>query len=193
MKVKLDSPIIVEGKYDKIRLENIFDTPIITTEGFGIFKNKDKKDYIKRLAQKGGIIILTDSDHAGIMIRNHLKSFLPNDKIINVYMPEIIGKEKRKNAPSKQGLLGVEGIDDEVIISAFERVGAIGNCLENSDKITKLDLYNLGITGGENSASLRKELLKKLALPTGLSVNAMLDAVNFLYTKEEFVKLIKGE
>ncbi|MBR5451938.1 MAG: DUF4093 domain-containing protein [Clostridia bacterium] len=193
MKIKLERAVIVEGKYDKIRLENIFDAPIITTDGFGIFKNKDKKDYIKRLAEKGGIIILTDSDSAGIMIRNRLKSFLPNDKIINLYLPEIIGKEKRKTAPSKEGLLGVEGIDDEIIISAFERAGIVGNKCENCDKITKLDLYNLGITGGENSSNYRKELLKKLSLPTGLSTAAMLEAVNFLYTKEEFQKLVKGE
>ena len=193
MKIKLDSPIIVEGKYDKIRLENIFETPIIITEGFGIFKNKDKKDFIKLLAQKSGIIVLTDSDSAGIMIRNHLKSFVPNDKIINIYLPEISGKERRKSSPSKQGILGVEGIDDDIIVSAFERAGVIGTKRESNDKITKLDLYNLGIVGGEQSAKLRSEILAKLSLPTGLSTMSMLDAINFLYTKEEFLKLIKGE
>ena len=193
MKIKLDSPIIVEGKYDKIRLENIFETPIIITEGFGIFKNKDKKDFIKLLAQKSGIIVLTDSDSAGIMIRNHLKSFVPNDKIINIYLPEISGKERRKSSPSKQGILGVEGIDDDIIVSAFERAGVIGTKRESNDKITKLDLYNLGIVGGEQSAKLRSEILAKLSLPTGLSATSMLEAINFLYTKEEFLKLIKGE
>ena len=193
MKIKLDSPIIVEGKYDKIRLENIFETPIIITEGFGIFKNKDKKDFIKLLAQKSGIIVLTDSDSAGIMIRNHLKSFVPNDKIINIYLPEISGKERRKSSPSKQGILGVEGIDDDIIVSAFERAGVIGTKRESNDKITKLDLYNLGIVGGEQSAKLRLEILAKLSLPTGLSATSMLEAINFLYTKEEFLKLIKGE
>lgn len=193
MKIKLDSPIIVEGKYDKIRLENIFETPIIITEGFGIFKNKDKKDFIKLLAQKSGIIVLTDSDSAGIMIRNHLKSFVPNDKIINIYLPEISGKERRKSSPSKQGILGVEGIDDDIIVSAFERAGVIGTKRESNDKITKLDLYNLGISGGSQSARLRRELLAKLSLPTGLSATSMLEAINFLYTKEEFLKLIKGE
>lgn len=193
MKIKLDSPIIVEGKYDKIRLENIFETPIIITEGFGIFKNKDKKDFIKLLAQKSGIIVLTDSDSAGIMIRNHLKSFVPNDKIINIYLPEISGKERRKSSPSKQGILGVEGIDDDIIVSAFERAGVIGTKRETNDKITKLDLYNLGIVGGEQSAKLRSEILAKLSLPTGLSATSMLEAINFLYTKEEFLKLIKGE
>lgn len=193
MKIKLDSPIIVEGKYDKIRLENIFETPIIITEGFGIFKNKDKKDFIKLLAQKSGIIVLTDSDSAGIMIRNYLKSFVPNDKIINIYLPEISGKERRKSSPSKQGILGVEGIDDDIIVSAFERAGVIGTKRESNDKITKLDLYNLGIVGGEQSAKLRSEILAKLSLPTGLSATSMLEAINFLYTKEEFLKLIKGE
>lgn len=193
MKIKLDSPIIVEGKYDKIRLENIFETPIIITEGFGIFKNKDKKDFIKLLAQKSGIIVLTDSDSAGIMIRNHLKSFVPNDKIINIYLPEISGKERRKSSPSKQGILGVEGIDDDIIVSAFERAGVIGTKRESNDKIAKLDLYNLGIVGGEQSAKIRSEILAKLSLPTGLSVTSMLEAINFLYTKEEFLKLIKGE
>ena len=193
MKIKLDSPIIVEGKYDKIRLENIFETPIIITEGFGIFKNKDKKDFIKLLAQKSGIIVLTDSDSAGIMIRNHLKSFVPNDKIINIYLPEISGKERRKSSPSKQGILGVEGIDDDIIVSAFERAGVVGTKRESNDKITKLDLYNLGISGGSQSARLRRELLAKLSLPTGLSATSILEAINFLYTKEEFLKLIKGE
>ena len=193
MKIKLQQPIIVEGKYDKIRLENIFETPIIITEGFGIFKNKDKKEFIKLLAQKSGIIVLTDSDSAGIMIRNHLKSFVPNDKIINIYLPEISGKERRKSSPSKQGILGVEGIDDDIIVSAFERAGVIGTKRESNDKITKLDLYNLGIVGGEQSAKLRSEILAKLSLPTGLSVTSMLEAINFLYTKEEFLKLIKGE
>ena len=193
MKIKLDSPIIVEGKYDKIRLENIFETPIIITEGFGIFKNKDKKDFIKLLAEKSGIIVLTDSDSAGIMIRNHLKSFINNDKIINIYLPEIPGKERRKSSPSKQGILGVEGVDDDIIVSAFERAGVVGTKRELNDKITKLDLYNLGIIGGEQSAKLRSEILAKLSLPTGLSATSMLEAINFLYTKEEFLKLIKGE
>lgn len=193
MKIKLQKPIIVEGKYDKIRLDNIFETPIITTEGFGIFKNKDKKDFIKRLAEKGGIIILTDSDSAGNMIRNHLKSFIPNDKIINVYLPEIVGKEGRKTAPSKQGLLGVEGIDDDIIISAFDRAGVIKEREVSGEKITSLDFYNLGITGASNSAELRKNLLKKLGLPTTLSASSMLDAINFLYTKDEFLSFLKGE
>ena len=193
MKIKLDSPIIVEGKYDKIRLENIFETPIIITEGFGIFKNKDKKDFIKLLAEKSGIIVLTDSDSAGIMIRNHLKSFINNDKIINIYLPEIPGKERRKSSPSKQGILGVEGVDDDIIVSAFERAGVVGTKRELNDKITKLDLYNLGIIGGEQSAKLRSEILAKLSLPTGLSATSMLEAINFLYTKEEFLNLIKGE
>lgn len=193
MKIKLQQPIIVEGKYDKIRLENIFDTPIITTDGFGIFKDKDKKDFIKKLADKGGIIILTDSDSAGIMIRNHLKSFVPKEKVINIYLPEIFGKERRKAVPSKQGILGVEGVDDDIIVSAFERAGVIGIKHKAIDKITKLDLYNLGFTGGEQSAKLRKELLAKLRLPTGLSTAMMLDAINFLYEKEDFLRLVKGE
>lgn len=188
MKIKLDKPIIVEGKYDKLRLENIFDAPIITTEGFGIFKNTEKAALIKALARKNGVIILTDSDSAGNVIRGHIKSILPTDKITNVYMPEIAGKERRKSAPSKQGLLGVEGIDDKIIIDAFKKAGITAK-KERGEALTKLDLYNMGLVGSADSTQRRKELLKKLELPTSLSTNSLLDAVNTLYTKQEFIEL----
>ena len=190
MKIALSLPIVVEGKYDKIRLENIFDAPIITTDGFGIFKNGEKAEYIKKLALKNGIIILTDSDSAGNMIRNHIKGILPNVNIINVYLPEIKGKEKRKQTPSKQGLLGVEGISDQIIVDAFKRAGITSQKAEG-EKITKLDLYNIGLVGAKESFHARKSLLKRLGLPTTLSANALLDALNTLYTKKEFEEIIE--
>ena len=192
MKIKLNSPIIVEGKYDKIRLENIFDAPIITTEGFGIFKNTEKMLFIKKMAEKFGVIVLTDSDSAGNVIRNHIKGFVSADKIKNIYLPEIKGKEKRKPAPSKQGFLGVEGIDDEIIINAFSRAG-ITEQKQNFGSLTKLDLYNMGLVGGSESAEKRKALLEKAGLPKNLSVNALVDALNMLYTNEEFIELFKEE
>ena len=188
MKIKLDKPIIVEGKYDKIRLENIFDAPIITTEGFGIFKNTEKAAMIKALAKKNGVIILTDSDSAGNLIRGHIKSILPTDKIINIYLPEIEGKERRKSAPSKQGLLGVEGIEVKIIIDAFQNAGITAQ-KPQGETLTKLDLYNMGLVGGADSTQRRRRLLKKLELPTSLSTNALLDAINTLYTKQEFIEL----
>lgn len=192
--IKIKQAVIVEGKYDKIRLANIIDGLIITTDGFGIFKNKDKQRFIKKLADERGIIILTDSDSAGFMIRSKLCSLVPKDKIINVYVPSISGKEKRKNERSKEGLLGVEGIDDQVIIDALTRAGAVcgedsaaENKYENRRKITKVDLYELGLCGRDNSAALREKLLKRLDFPKYLSTNALIDALNIFLSYDQFV------
>ncbi len=191
--IKLKQPVIVEGKYDKITLENVIDALIITTDGFGIFKNKEKCDMIRRLAQKNGIIVMTDSDSAGSMIRAYIKKIVGNCEIINVYVPVLQGKEKRKNAPSKEGVLGVEGMKADIIYSALEKSGVTGTKLpKNARKITKTDLFCFGLSGGENSSEKRKELLKTLSLPQNLSPNAMLDILNTLYTYEEFLKVMQN-
>lgn len=191
--IKTDRPVIVEGKYDKIRLSNIIDGIIITTDGFGIFKDNDKKELIKLLAQKNGVIVLTDSDNAGKMIRTHLKKIIPNDKIINIYLPEIFGKEPRKTHKSAQGLLGVEGIDDDIIISAFERFN-IGVQTENAagPEITKTDLYALGIYGGDNSGIKRKSLLKYMLLPENLTADNLIEVINYSIGKEKFAEVYKN-
>lgn len=191
--IKLNEAVIVEGKYDKITLENIIDATIITTNGFSIFKDKQKCQLISRLAQKNGIIVMTDSDSAGMLIRSHLKQICPDGNIINVYVPQLIGKEKRKTKQSKQGLLGVEGLDKQVIIEALARSGITGQvCASKSKKsITKTQLYTLGLSGGENSSFLRDDLAEYLDLPKGLSANAFLDCLNAVYDYDEFLKAVQ--
>lgn len=191
--IHLDKAIIVEGKYDKIKLSSIFDAMIIVTNGFGIYKNKETSDLIKFYAENGGIIILTDSDTAGFQIRNHIKGLVPNNKITNVYIPEISGKEKRKDKPSKAGTLGVEGIDKYTIIDAFKKAGVISeNEFESyvkkdeKDYITKMDFYDLGFIGKTDSKEKRQKLLKHMNLPCHISTNAMLELLNKMMTKSEF-------
>ena len=189
-KLKIPYPIIVEGKYDKIKLDSLLDAEVFTTDGFGIFSNGEKASLIKRLAEKRGkIIILTDSDGGGTLIRSHLKSLLSAENIINLYVPAVKGKEKRKASPSKEGLLGVEGTDKDVLLkllSPFATESAI-----KKGGITKTDLYLYGLSGGENSVSKREALLKKLDLPTKITPNALLSVLNVLYTKEEFEETVK--
>lgn len=186
--IKLNMPIIVEGKYDKITLENVVDTLIISTDGFRIFKNKEMCDLIRTLAKTKGIIIMTDSDGAGQVIRNYIKNIASDGKIINVYVPQLKGKEKRKNAPSKEGFLGVEGLQKSVLEETLFKFGITEAIeMENVKKITKADFYELGFSGGENSAENRKKLISALKLPQTLSSTALLDVVNTLYTFEEFV------
>ncbi len=189
--IKLDIPIIVEGKYDKIALDNVVDGLIIPTNGFHIFKDKEKRDMIRSLAQKRGIIIMTDSDSAGSLIRSHLKSIVGEDKIINVYVPCLKGKEKRKSSPSKEGFLGVEGVPKEVLISALKKSGIEGaETTKRTREITKLHLFECGLSGTENSHKNRRLLLEHLNLPQNLSPNAMLDILNNLFTLEEFFKVV---
>ena len=186
--IKLKEAVIVEGKYDKIRLENIIDATIITTGGFTVFKDKEKCALIKTLAEKCGIIILTDSDYAGQIIRKYLEKIITKNQFKSVYLPEILGKEKRKTAPSSQGLLGVEGTDDAVILNALERAGVIGEKTEiKGRKITKTDLFNIGVSGGEGSKEKRAEFSKFLNLPATLPANSLLDVLNSIYGYEDFI------
>lgn len=189
--IKLEYPVIVEGKYDKITLENVIDATIIPTNGFSIFKDKDKCSMIRALAQKKGIIVLTDSDSAGNMIRAYIKKIAGDCKIINLYTPRISGKEKRKTQSGKEGILGVEGMDTDLLKELFSANGIDFSQRDaKGSKITKNDFYFLGLSGGQNSAEKRKELLKEIGLPENLSSSAMLDVINTLYTPEEFQEVI---
>ncbi len=192
--ISVKEAVIVEGRYDRIKLSEVIDTPVIETGGFRIFRDKEKQNLIRKIANERGILILTDSDSAGLVIRNFLKGGVPADRIKHAYIPQLKGKEKRKSENSKEGLLGVEGMSADIIADAVRKSGAtiIG---ENSEKtggeITKTDLYELGLTGRENSAKLREKLLRKLELPTYLSTNAMLAALNCLYSIKELKELCK--
>lgn len=188
--ISLDMPIIVEGKYDKIKLSSIVDATIITTEGFGIFKNKDRVQLIKKLAEKKGVIVLTDSDSAGSIIRSYLKNIIGEEKIYNVFLPEIKGKERRKITPSAEGLLGVEGVDKGIILSALKRF-LPDNKLQPKKPITKAFLMQCGLSGCENSSQLRKEVLKKLNIPNSVAPNTLLRVLNDISSREEILKIIK--
>lgn len=190
--IKIKQAVIVEGKYDKIRLSNIVDAVIIPTNGFSIYRDKETAELIRTLAKTTGIIILTDSDSAGFQIRSRIRNIVRGGEVINVYIPDITGKERRKREPSKEGLLGVEGIDDKLLIEAFRKAGVIAE--ERTpvtdpirDRITKADLLDLGLVGGEGSAARRAGLQKKLGLPARLSANMLLEILNVMYTRENFV------
>lgn len=190
--VKLKQAVIVEGKYDKIKLSSIIDSLIITTDGFGVFKNSEKSALIKELAEKQGVIILTDSDSAGFKIRNYIKNITGKGKIINVYIPDIFGKEKRKTAPSKEGKLGVEGVPNDIIIAALEKAGVTAANNEDNNKdtnknaITRIMLYEDGFIGKDGSSERRKKLLKALSLPEMLSTNGLLEVLNTMFSLEEY-------
>lgn len=192
-KIKISQAVIVEGKYDKIKLSNILDAFIIETNGFAIFKDKEKLKFIKRLANERGIIVLTDSDHAGFMIRNHISSGISKDKIINVYIPDVYGKEKRKAEPSKEGKLGVEGMTKEVLLDAFEKANISSQSVQNDNPVTNYDLYELGLSGTPNAKQNKKKLLEKLNLPEFLSTNSLLSCINNMMTKEELYELLKTD
>lgn len=188
--IKLKMPVIVEGKYDKITLENVIDALIIPTNGFSLFKDKEKCALIRTLAKKHGVAVVTDSDSAGNLIRAHIKNIVGDGEIINVYIPRIEGKEKRKHTPGKEGVLGVEGMSVQVLEEAFRKSGITGERIEKkSREITKLHLFERGLSGGENSAERRKQLLSRLDLPCNLSPNAMLDILNTMLTFEEFCEV----
>lgn len=189
----LKQAVIVEGKYDKIKLSSMIDSLIITTDGFSIFKNKEKISLIKGLAEKDGIIILTDSDSAGFKIRNYIKSCTPKGKIINIYIPEIFGKEKRKAEPSKEGKLGVEGISVKILTEAFEKAGITVSDNEKKESLifTRARLFEDGLIGRANSEEKRKKLLKELSLPSALSTTAILEVLNTMYTEDEYKQALE--
>lgn len=191
--IRLKEAIIVEGRYDKIKLSGIVDAPIIETGGFRVFNDREKQKLIRQIAAARGIVILTDSDGAGFVIRNFLKGAVPKEQIKNCYIPQLAGKEKRKAQAGKEGLLGVEGMTDEVIIEALRRCGAtvLGEETAAREEISKADLCELGLTGTAYSAKLRQGLLKYLNLPTYLSTNAMLTALNCLYSLEELKETLE--
>lgn len=192
--VKIKEAVVVEGRYDKNTLSQIVDAPILETSGFGIMKDKQQLQLLRRVAQKRGLIVFTDSDGAGFVIRNFLKSSIDNRYLKHAYIPDIPGKERRKISPGKEGLLGVEGMTPQVILECLRRAGATFEGEETTIPnigITKQDLAELGLSGGRDSSSLRAKLLKKLDLPAHMSCNAMLQALNLLYTLPELTEIMK--
>ena len=192
--IKIRQAIVVEGRYDKNTLSQIVDAPILETSGFGIMKDKKQLQLLRRVAQIRGLIVFTDSDGAGFVIRNFLKSAIDPKYLIHAYIPDIIGKERRKAAPGKEGKLGVEGMRPEVIIDCLRRAGATIEGEEvqaPTTPITKQVLMELGLSGGKDSSTLRLRLLKKLDLPEHMSANAMLQALNLLYTLEQLRGIVR--
>lgn len=194
-RIKISLPIIVEGKYDKSTLLSIFDTTVVTLGGFGIFNSKEKQALIKKLAV-GGIIVLTDSDGAGKQIRSFLNGIVPKDKIYNLYIPKIEGKERRKSSPSKEGYLGVEGMSREELVRILSPF-ILNNrddgkrLAKTRENITKVDFYRDKLTGFDNSSIRRDELAKLFDLPSGMTPNALLDALNIIVTREEYAEAVK--
>ena len=190
--IKIREAIVVEGRYDKNTLSQIVDAPILETSGFGIMKDKEQLALLRNVAQKRGLIVFTDSDGAGFVIRNFLKSAIPAEYLKHAYIPDILGKERRKASPGKEGKLGVEGMTPEVILDALRKSGATVagevSCKTTRD-ITKLDLFDTGLYGGPDSKEKRLMLLKMLDMPEHMSTNAMLQALNLLYTRDEFYKM----
>ena len=188
--LKINEAIRVEGNYDKARLANIVDATIIVTDGFMIFKDTKKAEMIKKLADTCGVIIFTDSDAAGFKIRNYLKNILSGKKVKHAYIPDIKGKERRKNHHSKEGFLGVEGVSDDIIITALNNAGYSAGNEDKKRLITKTDLYSDGLCGGDDSAQRREKLKKKLNLPKHLSANSLLDVLNRLYSYDEYRRFV---
>ena len=192
--VKIRQAIVVEGKYDQNTLSQLVDTTIFQTRGFGVMHDKALLELLRKAARTTGLIIFTASDGAGFVIRNFLKGALPKEGVLHAYIPDIPGKEKRKRAPGKEGLLGVEGMTKEILLSALENAGAdLGGEAEKrpGDTITKFDLYTAGLSGRPDSAAKRAAFLEKLRFPAHMSANALLDALNLLYTREEFLALFE--
>ena len=191
--IRLKQAVIVEGKYDKIKLSNLLDALILTTDGFGIFKDKEKQAFLRRLAKEQGLIILTDSDAAGFLIRGFLQSSLPPEQLTHVYIPDLFGKEKRKRTRGKEGKLGVEGVSEQVLLQAFERAGitATQSAAPAAEPLTAADLFERGLSGKPDSAAKRKALLQKLELPERLSTAALLRVLNGYVPKEQFETAMK--
>lgn len=194
---KVREVIVVEGRYDKNTLCQAVDATVFPVGGFAVFNDREKLALLRRLAEQRGLIVLTDSDGAGFVIRNFLKGALPRDRVKQAYIPDFYGKERRKRRAGKEGKLGVEGMRPEVLLSALERAGATfegeDTPAQGREPLTKADLYELGLTGGPGSAEKRRALMKRLALPEHLSPSAMLDALNLLYGKDELLALLNAE
>lgn len=188
--IKIKQAIVVEGKYDKNTLRQIVDAPIFTTDGFGIMNNRSQLELLRNIAKKRGLIILTDSDGAGFVIRNYLKGALPKECVYHAYIPDIYGKERRKAAPGKEGKLGVEGMNPAIIEKALLEAGVEPDESGHtqSQPICKADLFALGLSGRADSKERRQQLLKQLRLPEHMSPNALLDVLNILYSREDFLR-----
>lgn len=200
-KLKIAYPIIVEGKYDKLKLQAVCEGLIIKTDGFGVFKASEKAALIRALANKSRIIVLTDSDGGGRVIRSHISSLVPKEKLIQLYIPRIEGKEKRKSEPSKEGTLGVEGMERELLydlLKPFSDTSGNGEAQKNIEQIaknplSKVDFYIDGLTGAENSAQKRDELAERFALPPKMTPNALLEALKVVTTYEEYLQAVGRE
>lgn len=195
-KPKIKEAIVVEGRYDKNTLSQVVDAVILETSGFGVFRDKEKIALLRRLAEKNGLIILTDPDGAGFVIRNHLKGCIDPSQVKHAYVPDLAGKERRKRTPGKEGKLGVEGMRPEVLLDALRRAGATflneDTPAARHSNLTKADLFALGLTGRPDSAQCRSTLLRHLELPEHLSTNALLDVLNALYTPQELEELLQS-
>ena len=192
--IKIREAIVVEGRYDKNTLSQIVDAPILETSGFGIFKDKEQLAFLRKVAQQRGLIVFTDSDGAGFVIRNHLKSAIEPQYLKHAYIPDVYGKERRKATAGKEGKLGVEGMPPEILVEALRRAGATfeDGEVHTHQSITKQDLVEQGLSGGKDSSEKRKRLLKKLELPEHMSANAMLQALNLLYTIDDLRVLVQS-
>lgn len=195
MKPKIREVIVVEGRYDHNTLSQVVDAAVVELGGFAVFHDAEKLALLRRLAETRGLILLTDSDGAGFVIRNHLKGALPKDRVKQAYIPDVAGKERRKRRPGKEGKLGVEGMDPATLLSVLRRCGATfeeeGEETPAGEPITKADLFALGLSGGSGSAERRLALTKALNLPEKLSPNALLDVLNLLMTKEELTETVR--
>ena len=194
-RLKIPYPVIVEGRYDKLRLESVMEGQILTTDGFGLFNKKEKTMLFRALAKSTPVIVLTDSDGAGKLIRSHISGMIPKERLIHLYIPRIEGKEKRKDAPSAEGTLGVEGMKNDLIydlLAPYADATAVNRRM-TENRLSKTDLYNDGLTGGENSREKRNELAGKIGLPPDMTSNAFLSALRMLCSYEEYCRLVGRE
>ncbi|MBQ1313564.1 MAG: DUF4093 domain-containing protein [Clostridia bacterium] len=193
--LKTDKVIVVEGKYDAIRLANIVDAAILRTEGFGVFKDKEKQELLRTLGEKRGLLVLTDGDSAGMLIRNYIRNIVPAEQITDVYVPDLYGKEKRKDKPSKEGKLGVEGIPDDILIEALKKAGVteegdVRPAVSNERLITRMDFYRDGLAGGPNSKAKRLALQSALGLPERMTGKQLLRIINMMVSYDEYRALV---
>lgn len=193
--LKTDKVIVVEGKYDAIRLANIVDAAILRTEGFGVFKDKEKQELLRTLGEKRGLLVLTDGDSAGMLIRNYIRNIVPAEQITDVYVPDLYGKEKRKGKPSKEGKLGVEGIPDDILIEALKKAGVteegdVRPAVSNERLITRMDFYRDGLAGGPNSKAKRLALQSALGLPERMTGKQLLRIINMMVSYDEYRALV---